>query len=148
MRLPNSLAAVLGNHDHWSGPERMHAALVDNGIGVLRNNHRRIDVGDGALWLVGVDDVWEHKDDLRRALDGVPEGEPRIALVHEPDFADITAKYGIDLQLSGHSHGGQVRLPFVGAPILPRLGQRWSTPAVASASSIRPCASIVVPKLH
>ncbi len=68
---------------------------------------------------------WSERPDLELALHDVPSGEPVILLAHEPDFADETARQPIDLQLSGHSHGGQIWLPVVGAPWLPPLGRLY-----------------------
>ena len=85
----------------------------------------RMETGDEAWWLCGVDDVWSGDPDLAAALTGVPETSFKILLCHEPDFADSAARKSISLQLSGHSHGGQVRLPLVGAPILPYLGRKY-----------------------
>jgi predicted MPP superfamily phosphohydrolase len=77
--------------------------------------------------LAGLDDVRWRRDNLDAALRGAPAGVPVILMVHEPDYAvriaERAADLGIVLQLSGHSHGGQVRLPFIGAPVLPRLGE-------------------------
>lgn len=125
LRAPLGVFAILGNHDHWSGPELLHSTFADQGIVMLRNEQRRIDLSGGSLWLVGVDDVAEEHDDLAYALRGVPENEARLLLAHEPDFADTAAKHAIDLQLSGHSHGGQVRVPGLGALILPPLSERY-----------------------
>ena len=72
-----------------------------------------------------MDDYWKGEDDLDRALTGVPEREARIVLVHEPDFADTIGSCRVDLQISGHSHGGQVRLPLIGALHLPPLGRKY-----------------------
>jgi len=73
-----------------------------------------------------VDDVWERHADLEKALKGVPTGATVVLLAHEPDYADEVAADGrVSLQLSGHSHGGQVRLPFIGPPFLPYLGRKY-----------------------
>src|SRR6185437_12458805 len=63
--------------------------------------------------------------DLPSVLRPIPSGEPVVLLAHEPDWADYVARYPVDLQLSGHSHGGQIRLPLVGAPYLPELGRKY-----------------------
>ncbi len=127
LQAPLGVYAVLGNHDHWTGaPERIAQTLTSYGIQMLKNTHVRIQSGGAAdLWLAGVDDVWEQGADLAAALRGIPAGATTVLLAHEPDFADIAAQRGIQLQLSGHSHGGQVRLPWLGAPILPWLGERY-----------------------
>ncbi len=124
-RVPLGAWAVLGNHDHWTEPERIAAALEAAGIRVLRNGAASL--LEGRLWLVGLDDAMEAKDDLEGALDGVPPDVPLLLLLHEPDPAEgIASRLARPvLQLSGHSHGGQVRLPLLGAPVLPPLGRRY-----------------------
>jgi len=125
LRAPLGVFAVLGNHDHWTNATWVAAAVQRQGITVLSNSARRLsDAGQG-LWLVGVDDIWVGAEDLPRALAGVPDRACRLLLVHEPDFADKAARWALDLQLSGHSHGGQVRLPLLGAPLLPLWGQKY-----------------------
>jgi predicted MPP superfamily phosphohydrolase len=123
LRAPAGVYACLGNHDHWTDADAVAGALVRAGVRVLRNEG--LEVADG-LWLAAVDDVWERRADLDAALAGVPPGVTAVLLAHEPDFADVTAADGrVALQLSGHSHGGQVHLPFLGSPILPYLAQRY-----------------------
>jgi predicted MPP superfamily phosphohydrolase len=117
--------SILGNHDHWNGPDMVAEILNGHGLNVLRNRSLPLERDGQRIWIVGVDDVYEHANDLDQALQGVPPTETRIVAVHEPDFADQTAKHAVDLQISGHSHGGQVRIPFYGAPILPQLGRKY-----------------------
>ncbi len=119
--------AVLGNHDHWNGADFVAAALDERGIRVLRNESFPIERQGKRLWIAGVDDVGERKADLRRALSTVAPGETTLLLAHEPDYADFVAKFPVDLQLSGHSHGGQVRIPGVGPIILPKLARKYHT---------------------
>jgi hypothetical protein len=89
----------------------------------LRNEGLEVARG---LWLAAVDDVWEGQADLDAALAGAPPGATAVLLAHEPDFADTVAADGrAALQLSGHSHGGQVRLPLLGPPVLPYLARRY-----------------------
>ena len=93
---------------------------------MLRNAGRLIESNGDVFWLAGVDDVWEQHADLNAALASAPPGVLKILLAHEPDYADVVAADGrVSLQLSGHSHGGQVRLPFVGVPRLPYLGTKY-----------------------
>ena len=123
LRAPGGVFACLGNHDHWTAPDQVAGALTGAGVTVLRN--RAVEVADG-LWLAGVDDVWEERADLDAALVDVPPGATVMLLAHEPEFADTVAADGrVTLQLSGHTHGGQVCLPLVGPPILPYLGRRY-----------------------
>jgi uncharacterized protein len=117
--------AILGNHDHWNNPEIVHSALSARGITVLRNSSTAIEVGRKRLWIAGVDDVFERKADLPATLARIPPGETTILLAHEPDYADYAARYPVDLQLSGHSHGGQVRIPGMGPLILPALARKY-----------------------
>ncbi len=119
------VVSILGNHDHWNGPDIVADALDSHGLKVLRNQSMPLERDGQRIWIVGVDDVYEHANDLNKALQGVPSSETTIVAVHEPDFADRTAKHPVDLQLSGHSHGGQVRIPGYGAPILPHLGRKY-----------------------
>ncbi|MEE9616552.1 MAG: metallophosphoesterase [Anaerolineae bacterium] len=115
--------ACLGNHDHWTDADAVAGALTDAGITVLRNAAR--EVADG-LWVAAVDDVWERYADLEQALEAVPAGVTIVLLAHEPDYADEVAADGrVSLQLSGHSHGGQVRLPLAGPLVLPYLGRKY-----------------------
>ena len=126
LRAPDGVAAVRGNHDHWTGPERVSAMLRDIGITELRNATLGIERGDATLQIAGVDDHWVGADRLDLVLERLRPNAPTILLAHEPDFADISAATGrFALQLSGHSHGGQISLPVLGPPLLPLLGQRY-----------------------
>lgn len=123
IRPPDGILAVMGNHDYWTNGGVVAGALHDGGITVLRNDAREILQG---LWIAGVDDVFEGRARLELALKAVPGDACTILLAHEPDFADEAAASGrIALQLSGHSHGGQVRLPLLGPPILPPWGRKY-----------------------
>ena len=100
--------AVLGNHDHWTDGKMMATALADQGIHVLCNENVRIESGNSHLRLVGVDDLMVRRDDLPRALWGTGRDETRILLSHNPAIIREAARAGIDLVLSGHTHGGQI----------------------------------------
>jgi predicted MPP superfamily phosphohydrolase len=125
LRAPLGVYATLGNHDHWAGAQEIANHLAAAGLSVMRNASRPITRDGATLWLVGLDDVWFGSGDLREALAGVPPDACKVALVHEPDFADRSARHDIDLQLSGHTHGGQVRLPGLGPLILPKWGRKY-----------------------
>ncbi len=119
----SEILAVLGNHD--LGADHVMAVLQSHGISVLRNRSVPLEREGKRLWLCGVDDVLIGKPDLRLALKGIGPDEPVILLAHEPDWADYVSRYPVDLQLSGHSHGGQIRLPLIGPPFLPLLARKY-----------------------
>lgn len=118
---------VLGNHDYWEGAEIVRNGLTKAGIHVFENSGLSLPVGGGELFLAGLETVWGGGNpDITHALENRRGDTPTILLMHEPDYADIAAADGrISLQLSGHSHGGQVRLPFVGALELPSWGRNY-----------------------
>lgn len=118
--------AVLGNHDARAGNRIVRQGIEEAGIRVLHNRGFTFDVGHGQLNLAGVDDcIWGHPN-IHAALDNLDSHAPTILLAHEPDVIDEFSKVGpIALQLSGHTHGGQVRLPFLGTPVLPKLGEKY-----------------------
>jgi hypothetical protein len=124
--------AVLGNHDHGVGAKQVATALRDNGVQVLVNDFLSIERGRSRIWLAGVDDPVVGRPELARAVPasicGIAD-EPVILLCHAPDFVDhiLTQPAGkaVSLMLSGHTHGGQVRLPLMGAAILPDLGRKY-----------------------
>ena len=125
MRAPYGLSAVLGNHDYDSDPSRVTAALRDHGIRVLRNQSIPVEKDGSRFWLAGIDDLLGRSADLSVTLHGIPSDEATILLAHEPDYADHVASYPVDLQLSGHSHGGQIRVPLLPPVYLPRLGRKY-----------------------
>lgn len=121
--------ACMGNHDHWlsAGAKMVIESLQKAGITVLCNAAQPLSSKPETVWIAAVDDMLARQHDLERAMDTVPNDAPVILLAHEPDLADQAAQHAkqIVLQLSGHSHGGQIRLPFVGAPVLPQYAQRY-----------------------
>ena len=119
------MIAILGNHDHWNNPGIVEGALKDRSIPVLRNAAMPLERGRDRLWIAGIDDAMVGAADLTAAMQRIPTSEATVLLAHEPDFADEAAHFPVDLQLSGHSHGGQVRIPGVGALVLPTLAQKY-----------------------
>ncbi len=118
--------AVLGNHDYILGYlEQSLVTLKASPIQILRNQSVRLKSGNDQVALVGVDDVWLKYANVKRALAGLPNELCKILLVHEPDIADEVAKEKVDLQLSGHSHGGQIKLPGLGPLILPKYAEKY-----------------------
>jgi hypothetical protein len=112
LRPPLGMFAVPGNHDHFWGADigLWTAFLQDQGVEVLTNRGRRVERDGSSLWLCGVDDLTEGTPDLRAALHGRRDGEPAVLLSHHPDFFFEAAAVDVDLVLSGHTHGGQIRI--------------------------------------
>ena len=118
--------AILGNHDFRVDPDEITRALRAQRIRVLRNAHSALRSGSGVLWVAGVDDLWWEAADIRAALRSIPARDPKLLLCHNPLGIHMAAAHGIDLVLSGHTHGGQVRLPMVGSVYgRSKLGERF-----------------------
>jgi len=118
--------ASLGNHDGWVNRFRVTEGLTQAGVRVLTNEGLSLTRNGAALFVAGLDDGWTGYPSLNRALEAMDRPQPAVLLMHEPDFADLYARDGrVSLQLSGHSHGGQVRLPGVGAPVLPWMANKY-----------------------
>ena len=108
LRASQGVFAVLGNHDHWTDGAMMREALARQGIRVLCNESTRIERGSSHIRLAGVDDLMVKRDDLRLALEETSWYETRILLSHNPAIIREAARAGVDLVLSGHTHGGQI----------------------------------------
>ncbi len=123
---PDGVFAVLGNHDWWSDGPLAAESLRRAGVTVLQNRHTAWERGGHKLYVAGVDDVCVHRDDLADAVADLPDSAKIVLLAHEPDFADLAANDArIILQLSGHSHGGQVCVPGYGGLFFPRLARKY-----------------------
>ncbi|MDQ3512851.1 MAG: metallophosphoesterase [Chloroflexota bacterium] len=116
---------VLGNHDEQLGSHKVAEAFEAHAIPLLRNEARGIPFNGSTLWLVGIDDALAGHHDPDAAFRDVPAGAAALALWHEPDWAEQAERRGAFLQLSGHTHGGQIRLPGKGALALPPGGRRF-----------------------
>jgi predicted MPP superfamily phosphohydrolase len=120
--------AVLGNHDYWTNPGAVRKMLRRCGITDLTNTISTLTRDGQKLNLCGVDDIRAGNVLLEDVVAQLDENSAAILLVHEPDFADISAATEkFDLQVSGHTHGGQIVIPFYGPPILPRTGRKYHT---------------------
>ena len=107
--------AAIGNHDSWYGRGAVTNALQDAGVAALWNRHIVIRRSGGAIVIAGIADDWTGDPDFVAALDGAPENTDTIFIGHNPDnFADMPD--GAALMLAGHSHCGQVTIPFIGRP--------------------------------
>ena len=117
--------AVMGNHDEVADPDHISEVLEAVGIRVLRNQALPLERDGRRIWMTGVGDVLGLQAFPEKALLSIPGGEFVIMLAHEPDFADYVSQFPVDLQLSGHSHGGQIRFPLLGVPWLPEMAHKY-----------------------
>lgn len=122
---PMGRFGVLGNHDYWTDLEGVRKGLKRAGIRILQNETVTLRRRGKTLALMGVDDPWTGKRQDER-LDGV-EADARILLAHQPDHFYLAKRLGAHLQLSGHTHGGQIRFPLLGPLIVPTdAGRRFA----------------------
>ncbi len=124
-KIAGTKLAILGNHDCGAGPVLIAGTLLEQGIPVLRNRALPLERGNQRIWIAGIDDLLRGSSDITLTMSKIPSDEMTILLAREPDFADQAARLNIDLQLSGHSHGGQICLPLIGAPYLPPLARKY-----------------------
>lgn len=119
--------AVLGNHDATFAEPAVIDALSIQGLPLLNNSFAPLEREGKRLWFAGTGDVTYNKMDLDKAIppSSRTDGEPIILMVHEPDVLPLVARRNVDLMLSGHTHGGQVRLPFLPPIHLPPLGKNY-----------------------
>lgn len=128
MTATHGVFAVLGNHDGWRNrTNTMRRLFEKSGISFLINQNSQLTIKGESLAIAGTDFVWLGKPNPSQALKGISPKTPVVALVHEPDFFDeMTARRDIQLQLSGHTHGGQCRVPLIGyAPQTVAYGRKY-----------------------
>jgi predicted MPP superfamily phosphohydrolase len=120
--------AILGNHDVTVGREIVIRSLAERGIPTLVNAAVPLLKDGDRLWIAGLDDAGTSSPNPYAAIPAAP-GAPVILMAHEPDYVDKLRRHPraplVDLVLSGHSHGGQVRLPWIGPLVLPPMGQKY-----------------------
>lgn len=127
LRARDGSVAILGNHDYLTDVKLVRRCIREAGVTELINSVRTLRRGEATLHVAGIDDVMEGNSRLDLVLRGLPEEGAAILLAHEPDFADVSSATGrFDLQLSGHSHGGQVAIPFLRRLVLPAFSQRYT----------------------
>ena len=127
LRARDGCVAILGNHDYLTDVTLVRRCIRDGGVAELSNSVLTLRRGGAALHVAGIDDVMEGRSRLDLVLRRLPEEGAAILLAHEPDFADVSSATGrFDLQLSGHSHGGQIGLPLLRRLVLPPFSQRYT----------------------
>ena len=112
LRAPHGVFACMGNHDYFADGDGLAQALAAEGLAVLRNRGVEVPRGGARLFVAGVDDTWTGRHDIDRALAARPPGVPTVLLAHDPALFPDAAARGVELTLSGHTHGGQLGLPF------------------------------------
>jgi predicted MPP superfamily phosphohydrolase len=119
--------AIAGNHDHWASFRLISEALSGAGAHVLANESHRLTLRGDSLVVVGIDDLWSRRAEPSRAFRNVAPGDCTVVLAHNPDTALYTRHLEPGVMLSGHTHGGVVRIPFYGSPIrsMLKIGKRF-----------------------
>ncbi|MEO8285521.1 MAG: metallophosphoesterase [Chloroflexota bacterium] len=126
LKAPDGVVAVLGNHDYWTDASVIRQVIKESNIVNISNDVYTLRRNGAEFHIAGVDDIWEKQDRLDSVMSKLPAQGAALLLAHEPDFADTSAATGrFDLQLSGHSHGGQVVMPFAGPLRLPPYGLKY-----------------------
>lgn len=128
LKAPRGVYAVLGNHDNWYDHQKLKLALEKQGIAVLENQAHQLK--DSDLWLAGIGDESTNHANIQTTMQSVPENAPTLVMMHDPgSFANMPtgAKKLNALFFAGHTHGGQVYLPWVGALVVPYAAPReWA----------------------
>lgn len=119
--------SIYGNHDHGGYGSTIYKNIMQTAnFTLLQNESKQIQLSDGSrIYLIGIDDAMLGRPDFNIAQQQVPENAFKILLSHAPDLVERASQYNIPWQLSGHSHGGQVKIPFVGALVIPPFAQKY-----------------------
>lgn len=127
IKAPFGKFAIYGNHDHGGYGTDLYREIIENsGFVLLQNEGQEVQLLNGSsINVIGLDDAMLGSPDLDTAMQGVSHETYNILLAHEPDIAQLAIGRDIHLQLSGHSHGGQVQIPFVGALVTPPYGEMY-----------------------
>lgn len=124
---PYGCFAILGNHDYLEEIDTVATVLRASGFDPLINENRKIEKDNDVLYIAGMDDFLYGEADIEKALAGIPPESFTIFLAHEPDYFKVSSQFPIDLQLSGHSHGGQVCVPLIGPIVTSKMGRKFHT---------------------
>ncbi len=126
LKAPDGVYSVLGNHDHWADTDRSLCWMERSGHGI-RHRARQITRNGKSLWVAGAGDLWEDHLALDTLISSVPEDDCTIIAAHNPDSADADHTKQVDLFVCGHTHGGQVRVPRYGPPVLPVRNKEYTS---------------------
>jgi predicted MPP superfamily phosphohydrolase len=128
LKAPSGVYATLGNHDGWYDSEKVSSAIRKSSLKLLRDESDVVTVGSARLQIVGLRDLWTETINLDRAFEGLRAEVPTIVLMHNPDLFEEVAARDADLIMAGHTHGGQVALPFFGPLIVPsKFGRKYAS---------------------
>ena len=115
---------VLGNHDGWIGENIISKELEKYSVKILKNENTAVNIDDRTIYIAGIEDLITGNPSVVKALKGVKS--PVILLTHHPDMFTLVPN-GVNLTLAGHTHGGQIRLPFIGALVVPsQFGNKYA----------------------
>ncbi len=125
IKAPCGKFAILGNHDYLESIDTISELLRKSGFELLINEKKMIKKENDELYLAGLDDYLRGEADIEKTLNGIPLDRFTLLLAHEPDYFKVSSKFPVDLQLSGHSHGGQVLMPLFGPIITSKMGRKY-----------------------
>lgn len=123
LRAPEGVYAIQGNHDYWAGSGSYNRVIAESKtIKDFANQGLAIRRGSEALWIAGIDDNWGGSPDFHAAVEGAPEGAPRVVFTHNPTIVDELSEGYADLILAGHTHGWQIYIPGLTRLVVPNAG--------------------------
>ncbi|WP_053366027.1 metallophosphoesterase [Bacillus sp. FJAT-27245] len=126
LHAPLGKFSIYGNHDHGGYGTKLYKTIMgESGFRTLVNESVAVTRNGQSIYLAGIDDAMLGKPDIESSVKGIPANAYKILLSHAPDLADDAAGYGFHFQLSGHSHGGQIKIPFFGALVKPPFAEKY-----------------------
>lgn len=128
IQAPLGKFSIYGNHDHGGYGSKMYDQIMElSGFTLLQNSHSAISLLNGdKIYIAGIDDAMLGSPNIKKALLGIPEQAYTILLSHAPDLAEFAKDYPVHYQISGHSHAGQIQVPFAGALVTPPFGKKYT----------------------
>ncbi|MFJ7976223.1 metallophosphoesterase [Peribacillus sp. JNUCC 23] len=128
IQAPLGKFSIYGNHDHGGYGSKMYDHIMElSGFTLLQNSHAAISLLNGdKIYIAGIDDAMLGSPNIKKSLLGIPEHAYTILLSHAPDLAEFAKDYPVQYQISGHSHAGQIQIPFAGALVTPPFGKKYT----------------------